>query len=120
MNEQGDLFDDRRDLTRRTDPGTSHDAAAQLNLGRLHRLTVAALDDAEDGMLTTIEIGRVNGIERDTISPRIPRLVKDGLVVWTEKKRVPEGKKCKSGLLLITERGREWRRSFADEEKGDG
>lgn len=93
---QPGLFDkppgDRWELHRRTDPATSKAAAYAVNLNALERLVVEALRDNPEG-LTTAEIASTKGVERDSISPRIPRLVKAGIVYDSGSKRVPEGRR---------------------------
>lgn len=85
---------------RNTDPQTSHDAANALSedtLTRLQSAVVAALAAHPHG-LTTVEIAAVTGIERDTISPRMPKLVELGIVIDSGQRRVPRGK-TRAGIV---------------------
>lgn len=101
MTEPGPLFDPAENpaLARRTDPATSHAAAAGVTpmLGQLQQQVLDALKAAPGG-LTTYEIGEITGIERDTVSPRLPGLVKAGLVIDSGETRIPAGRK-RAGIV---------------------
>ncbi len=76
---------------RSSDPVTSQEAAGQLDLNRLEQATLEALRRSACG-LTTHEIAEETGRERDSISPRMKRLVKAGLVCDSGEKRIPQGR----------------------------
>lgn len=80
---------------RRHDPDTAHAAAAALSgseaLARLQRLVRNTLATHPEG-LTSFEIAELNGIERDSISPRMKRLSELCLVADSGERRTPAGK----------------------------
>jgi hypothetical protein len=73
---------------RRTDPFTSHLAAALLPTGVLEKMFVDALP-AYPHTLTTTEIARCYGMERDSFSPRPGALKRKGLIVQDGWRLVP-------------------------------
>jgi predicted ArsR family transcriptional regulator len=88
---------------RRTDPATSHEAAASLDyatLERLQALIAQALQSA--GPLTTSELGERLIIARDSLSPRMKSLCERGIVEWTGQYRPgPSGRKQKLWRALV-------------------
>lgn len=85
------LFDeDRKVYVRNTDPQTSRNAAQTVDLNALEQLTLDAL--REHGPMTTHEIAAKVGRERDSISPRMKKLVAAKLVRDSGERRVPEGR----------------------------
>jgi len=75
-------YDDWREqehgLARRTDPGTSWAAAMKVPVTKLERLFLEAL--VGHASLTTTEIANLYNMDRDTFSPRPPRLLERGLI----------------------------------------
>lgn len=58
---------------RRTDPPTSHAAAAKVNVTRLQRIILKTLK--AHGPLTISEVAAANRLPRDSLSPRMKGLV---------------------------------------------
>lgn len=80
---------------RRVDPDTSKEAAASLGPKVLNRLCGVVLDYLRgrgDAGGTTVEISVATGVERDSLTPRMPDLVKAGLVVDSGERRVSAGR----------------------------
>ena len=80
---------------RTTDPDTSKAAAAGLGEKQLNRLcgvVLGYLRERGDVGGTTVEISLATGIERDSLTPRMPDLVKAGLVVDSGERRVSAGR----------------------------
>jgi hypothetical protein len=77
-------------LSRSSDPGTSHEAAASLDTTRLRQIVLGTLETVYPDGLTSQEIGDRAGIGRDTISPRMKPLEKMELVERNGT-RVPQG-----------------------------
>lgn len=82
-------------LARRSDPTTSHDAAAKVNVKETAMRVLAAIKTAPNG-LTATEIAREINVERDTVSPRLPELVRAGLVLDSGLTRIPPGRRRKA------------------------
>lgn len=82
-------------LARRSDPSTSHDAAANVPVNEIAAQCLDAIRSAPDG-LTATEISNQTGIERDTVSPRLPELVRARLIRDSGRKRKPEGRNRKA------------------------
>lgn len=85
-------------LARAADPATSKAAADALNRRGLNELETAVVralhfdrNNGGDG-LTVTEIARFSDHDRDSISPRMKGLAKDGFVVDTGRTRIPPGK----------------------------
>lgn len=81
-------MEEEKGLARNTDPATSHAAAGKVNIPRLQRVVLEALRN--EGEMTMSEMARCSGEERDSLSPRMKKLVERGLVVDTGRTRVPE------------------------------
>lgn len=64
---------------RRTDPHTSHEAAASVDVQERERQVLEALANHPEG-LTTREMAEVTGIDRVSLSPRTKPLERKGLV----------------------------------------
>ena len=67
-----------RALSRRTDPSTSHQAAAKLGTAFLESVVLQQL--RRHGSATTLELSERTGIARVSISPRLRPLANRGLV----------------------------------------
>lgn len=78
-------------LARRSDPETSHDAAKAVRAQQIAESILACLRTQPDG-LTATEISDYTGIERDTVSPRLPELVRARLIRDSGRKRKPAGR----------------------------
>lgn len=100
------LRDEKRKLVRRTDPQTSRDAARSLDLNRLEAAVLSVLQRADAPGLTTFEIGQASGLDRDSVSPRMPRLVRLGLVEDSGFRRQPAGKSRMAIVWAATRAGR--------------
>ena len=96
---QGDMFDPKYHF-RRSDPETSREAAENLDLPALEKITLDSIRD--HGPSTTTEISQNTGLDLVSISPRPARLVAKGLVRDSGKKRVPPGKTRKSIVWELT------------------
>lgn len=72
---------------RRTDPPTSHEAAAKVGVNRLQRIILKTLK--AHGPLTMSEIAAANRLPRDSLSPRMKGLVKMELLHDTGNTAVP-------------------------------
>ena len=81
-------------LARRSDPETSHQAAAKVMTEAIAAIILAILRHAKGG-LTATEISELTGIERDTVSPRLPELVRAKLIRDSGRKRKPSGRNRK-------------------------
>lgn len=96
-------------LARRTDPETSHEAAAMVNVNPLERAALIVLFGAPLG-LTCSEIALKANYPRDSISPRMKRLLEKKLVKRTGEKRLPypphPDKKVKQLVWEIVDGGR--------------
>lgn len=92
---------------RNTDPQTSHIAAHKVDAKTpksvpngndlptaIEKLVYTTL--IYEGPMTTVELASVIGVPRDSISPRMPSLVEQGLVEDSGARRVNEGsnRKC--------------------------
>jgi len=91
-------------LARGADPDTSHAAANRLGLDYLtavQRAVYEAIKAAEPRGLTTVEIARVTGIERITVSPRIRPLVDAGWLRDSKLRRIPPGHRVNSIVWRI-------------------
>ena len=73
-------------LARATDPQTSHEAAAEVDVAKLEAVVVARLGH---GPATTSELSERTGIPRDSLSPRMPSLRRYGLIVDSGQRRRP-------------------------------
>lgn len=71
---------------RRTDPDTSHEAAATVDVTHREQQVLDALAGAPGG-LTTKEMEPVTGVDRLSLSPRMKPLELKGLVVRTDETR---------------------------------
>lgn len=92
--EPGGLF---AALSRRLDPETSASAAASIRGEKASRMALLALDaikGAGERGATCWEIATAKGLERDSVSPRIPQLVKLGLVYDSGVRRATNGKRA--------------------------
>lgn len=67
-------------FARTSDPATSHEAAATCKAAKLEALAVATLGRTPHA-LTTLEMADLNGLNRDSFSPRMSPLRKKGLVM---------------------------------------
>lgn len=100
-------------LARRTDPETSHAAAAVVDVNKLERAVLLHLSHVHMVGLTCSEIALKAQEPRDSISPRMKGLVTKQLVEDSGEKRVPivprtEGKRQPKQIIWkITEKGRQ-------------
>ena len=78
-------------LARRSDPETSHEAAKAVHATDIATEILAVICSSTDG-LTATEISERTGIERDTVSPRLPELVRARLIRDSGRKRKPAGR----------------------------
>ena len=79
---------------RASDPDTSKAAAASLGteaLDRLSAIVLGCLNASGESGCTTVDIASITGIARDTLTPRMPGLVKKGLVYDSGERRKPIG-----------------------------
>jgi len=74
-------------LARNTDPQTSHDAAATVDLAPLQEAVVSVLDRRGVTGATTLEIANSTGLPRVSVSPRMKPLEGAGLVFRTSRRR---------------------------------
>ena len=76
-------------VARSTDPQTSHDAAAVATrkLQKLERLIITQINKYEWTGLTTKELSEFTGVARDSLSPRMKRLVADGKIRRSDERR---------------------------------
>lgn len=72
--------DEEHGLARNTDPVSSHLAALMVPVNKLNRLIYQALES--HAVMTTTEIARLYGMDRDTFSPRMKSLVAKRLVEY--------------------------------------
>jgi len=93
---QGDLFKDA--AARRTDPSTSHVAAALANTTRLEHVVTSLLDGHPKGM-TTHELAEASGLDLVSISPRIRPLVRKNRVIDSGAKR--EGRSGRMSIVWM-------------------
>lgn len=63
---------------RSTDPDTAHEAAETAPISKLEQMFLDAL--AQHNELTTTEIANFYGMDRDSFSPRPPRLIERGFI----------------------------------------
>lgn len=68
-----------------SDPGTSHVAAASVNVTKLYGVIQRAL--REHGPMTTEEIARATGEDLQSITPRMKPMEEAGLAIRTDKRR---------------------------------
>ena len=85
------LDDDASALCRSTDPDTSFQAGANVNLKRGRKLALEALLKSEDG-LTDFELADITGFQQTSIGKRRTELRDMGLVVDSgNRRRTPSG-----------------------------
>lgn len=98
---------DDRALARTTDPATSHEAAAAATpyVGDLKKGIVKVLRGVPSG-LTASEIAEQLGLPRDSISPRMPALVK-ARMVRSIGARKPPGHRVASTVWVLAHPGRD-------------
>ena len=93
-----DLFswNDKTDAySRRSDPETSHAAAESIKPTKLEAIVLETLKTFGKEGATTHELGDALGLGRDTVSPRMPPLIRKGYVIATELRRKgPSGRSC--------------------------
>lgn len=83
-------------LARTTDPATSHEAASSIDVSRMETLVHSTL--RAFGPQTCSEIADRLGVARDSVSPRMKRLVEKKLAEDTGERRIPPGK-TRSSIL---------------------
>ena len=76
-------------LARRTDPDTSKAAAMAVKVNRLERVILIYLREYSQVGLTTSDIASMARIPRDSLSPRMKRLVQLQLIVDSGERRAP-------------------------------
>lgn len=88
MNDQLSFFPEPESgLARRTDPPTSHQAAARVNVKGLQAVAAEAHLKAGRRGLNGWELEQVTGIRHDTITPRLRPLINKGILVNTGVQR---------------------------------
>ena len=91
MNDQQLQFwqepEDDRGLARWSDPTTSHQAAAQVNVKGLQQVAAEAHLKAGLRGLTGWELEQATGIRHDTITPRLRPLIRKGILVESGQTR---------------------------------
>lgn len=80
---------------RRTDPESSHEAAAKVDASRLERLVWITL--LEIGTSSAEEVADYLNIDKQSITPRFAPLERKGLIVKTSEKH-----RNRSGILVQT------------------
>lgn len=92
---------------RRTDPATSHDAAALVKVSKLHRIILTSLRYSD---CAVSEIANANDLPRDSLSPRMKFLVDNGLVEDTGGTRIPIGMRGHRPQTVwrLTEKGKRY------------
>jgi len=112
-------YDDWREhaLARSTDPGTSWAAAMKVPVTHLENLFMEAL--LGHAALTTTEIANLYNMDRDTFSPRPPRLLERGLIerAGTRMCKNSAGKMRHMIAFRITAKGRARLKSESDNAK---
>jgi len=71
---------------RRTDPETSHEAAAKVNIPKSRQVTLDALTN--HGPMTNEQVGLITGVDLTSISPTFRPLARMGLI---REQRHPDG-----------------------------
>ncbi len=84
---------------RTSDPETSHEAAANVDASHLTKEVIRIL--YQIGSSTAREIAEDLDKERDSISPRMPRLVESGLI------EISSDRRDKQRVYKLTTKGRE-------------
>lgn len=94
MNIQTSFWDeDEHGLARRTDPETSHWAAAEVQANRLETIVAAAIRRAGHRGLIAAELPAATGLPLNTVTPRTRPLVIKGVIFDSGMKRAgPTGK----------------------------
>jgi len=77
-------IDDYPARARRSDPDTSHEAAARVHVGNLEAIVLAEL---RNGSATSAELAERTGIDRVAVSPRLRPLARKGLIQETALRR---------------------------------
>lgn len=79
---------DQGALARKSDPGTSHDAAESVPSAALQAICLKAITAAPGG-LTSEEIAAVTGLPLVTVSPRLRPLAEAGFIQeWGKRKNL--------------------------------
>jgi hypothetical protein len=95
-NEQGRLFSDdeqEHGLARRTDPETSHAAAAALDANHCEAAVLRAIEQAADRGLIAAELPAATGLPLNTASARTRPLANKGLICDSgQRRKGPSGR----------------------------
>lgn len=97
-------------LARRTDPATSHAAARGVHVTN-RQAQVLRILHANPAGLTNSEIAECARLPRDSVSPRIPSLLVQGLVADSYVRRQPGAQLRAQIVWRLTESGRAFCRS---------
>lgn len=81
--------------SRTRDPDTSHEAAESIKATDMEATVLTALKECGERGATTHELGDKLGLGRDSVSPRMPPLIRKGYAEQTEERRKgPSGRNC--------------------------
>lgn len=100
-------------LARNTDPLTSHEAAEQFDAKALVRKILAILESFPEGLCCT-ELAAMIGCGRDSVSPRMPSMVKHGQIEACGK-RIPNGGRVNQIIWRLTA---DYRATIVEESSG--
>lgn len=107
MNDQLSFFDEPESgLARRTDPVTSHQAAAEVNATKLEVIVAAAIRRAGPRGLIAAELPEHTGLALNTVTPRTRPLCMKGIIFDSGRKRLgPSNKQQIVWVHAIYQRG---------------
>jgi hypothetical protein len=92
MNNQPDMFEpafgtSAKEMRRRTDPDTSHEAAEKVNSTRLEQMVYEVIARHSDGCISDDIVKALPGHGVQTISPRYAPLIRKGFIEDTGERR---------------------------------
>lgn len=102
---EGNLFSHAEAAARASDPESSQEAAAKVNAASLEWRALELLRRHAAG-LTTKEMTKLDGKERDSFSPRMQPLLRKGFVEMTGEKRALDGVGVRCIVWRLTDKGR--------------
>lgn len=79
--------DDLMAFARKTDPETSKEAAASINVSNLERLVLDAIKKFPEGCISEEIETYLSNIRSSSVTPRFNTLMRKGLIIDTGKKR---------------------------------
>ena len=85
-------------LARSGDPSTSHDAADQLDVNRMEKKVLQAINMFPDGCISDDVLDRMSHIRYSTVTARYKQLKEKGLVIVDGTKR--KGKSGRQQLVM--------------------